>query len=108
MIKNLMKKCCASCQHREIEENGCRLCTKMQIYVKQNDVCSNWRKSSGFKKGPMGKVKRREYLMFVKVVRMVEMEAVEDGKLLPEDMASVDSLRKLFEEETGLSPFVIQ
>ena len=108
MIKNFLKKCCASCQHREIEENGSRLCTKMQLYVKQKFVCSDWRKSRGFKKGPMGKVKRREYLTFVKVIRVVEMEAIEEGTLQPKDITPAETLRRLFEEETGLSPFVIR
>ena len=56
----------------------------------------------------MGKVKRREYLMFVFEVRMQEREAIDDGILLPEDAATLDTLRQRFEQETGLSPFVIR
>ena len=53
-------------------------------------------------------VKRHEYLMMVFEARMQEREAIENGILLPEDMATLDSLRKRFEAETGLSPFVIR
>jgi hypothetical protein len=55
----------------------------------------------------MGKVKRREYLAFVFEIRMQEREAIDNGILLPEDVATLDSLRERFELETGLSPFMI-
>ena len=49
MVKEWIKQCCASCEYREIEENGSRLCIKMQVYVKQKFVCSQWELSKGFK-----------------------------------------------------------
>ena len=45
--------------------------------------------------------------MFVFEVRMLEREAIDDGIMLPEDAETPDSLRKRFEEETGLSPYLI-
>lgn len=106
-IKNLVKQCCASCQHREIEEEGTRLCTVMELYVKRKFTCSNWKMSKGFKDGPRGRVKRREYLMFVLAVRAIEQEAIDDEILRPEDAIPNVVLRKRFEEIYGLSPYVI-
>ena len=82
----------------------------MQIMVKQHFKCPKWAVTDGLARQDwqMGKVKRREYLMFVFEVRMQEREAIDDGILLPEDVATLDTLRQRFEQETGLSPFVIR
>ena len=45
--------------------------------------------------------------MFVFETRMQEQEAIEAGKMLPTEVATLDSLRKRFEEMTGLSPYMI-
>lgn len=105
--KEMLKQCCASCQHRVIEEEGSRLCTQMQLYVKRKYVCTKWLKSKGFKKGPMGRVKRREYLMFVMAVRALEQDAIDDETIRPEDASPPKALRKRFEEIYGLSPYMM-
>lgn len=106
-IKNWIKECCASCQHREIEEEGTRICTEMQIYVKRKYKCSNWKLNKGFKDGRKGRVKRREYLMFVLAIRTLEQDAIDDGIMKPEDITLNAVLRKRFEEIYGLSPYLI-
>lgn len=105
--KVMVKQCCASCQHREILEDGTRLCKQMQLYVKRKYVCSKWKKSKRFKNGPMGKVKRREYLLFVMAVRAMEQDAIDNELIRPEDVCSVRMLRQRFEEIFGLSPYII-
>ena len=81
----------------------------MQIMVKQQFKCQKWAVAEGLAQTHwhMGKVKRREYLVFVFEIRMQEREAIDNGILLPEDVETLDSLRRRFEEETGLSPYVI-
>ena len=104
-----IRKCCASCQHKCTDTDGRRICGLMQIVVEQKFDCPKWELAEGQQNAGRsgGKVKRREYLMFVFETRMQEREAIDNGILLPEDVETLDSLRKRFEVETGLSPFVI-
>jgi hypothetical protein len=104
-----IKKCCASCQHKENGNDGGRICSLMQIAVGQQFTCPQWAVADGLMNAgrSQGKVKRREYLMFVFETRMQEREAIDSGLMLPEEMATLDSLRERFEKETGLSPFII-
>ena len=97
MKKTRIKECCASCQHKKVENDGSRVCQLMQIVVKQQMKCPKWDMAEGL--ANMGRsqdrIKRREYLMFVFEVRIQERDD------------TLDALRKRFEAETGLSPFVI-
>ena len=104
-----VKKCCASCQHKCTDTDGRRICGLMQIVVEQKFDCPKWELAEGQQNAGRsgGKVKRREYLMFVFETRMQEQEAIEAGKMLPTEVATLDSLRKRFEEMTGLSPYMI-
>lgn len=97
MKKTRIKECCASCRHKKVENDGSRVCQLMQIVVKQQMKCPKWDMAEGL--ANMGRsqdrIKRREYLMFVFEVRIQERDD------------TLDALRKRFEAETGLSPFVI-
>ena len=42
-----VKKCCASCRFKEIQDDGTRVCTKMQLIVAQRDKCKQWQMSEG-------------------------------------------------------------
>ena len=42
-----VKRICASCQHREVLDDGTRICTMMQLKVKQKFVCPKWEMSDG-------------------------------------------------------------
>ena len=44
-----VKKWCGSCEHREVDEEGTRICQKMQLVVQQKFVCPFWRLSSGLR-----------------------------------------------------------
>ena len=50
MYRVCVRKCCASCQHREIQDDGTRICTMMQLKVKRKFVCQKWEMSDGLKK----------------------------------------------------------
>ena len=54
-----------------------------------------------------GRVKRREYLMFVMAVRALEQDAIDDETIRPEDASPPKALRKRFEEIYGLSPYMM-
>ena len=104
-----IRKCCASCQHKCMDTDGRRICGLMQIVVEQRFDCPKWELAEGLQNAGRsgGTVKRREYLMFVFETRMQEQEAIAAGKMLPTEVATLDSLRKRFEEMTGLSPYMI-
>ena len=97
MKKISIKECCASCRLKAIENDGSRVCQLMQIVVRQQMKCPKWDMADGLANmgSSQGVIKRREYLMFVFEVRM---QGCDD---------TLDTLRKRFEAETGLSPFVI-
>ena len=105
----VIKKCCASCQHKTVENDGTRICQLMQLKVQQKFKCQKWQPAESFSQAgsSKGKVKRREYLMFVFETRMQEREAIDSGLMLQEEMATLDTLRERFEKETGRSPFII-
>ncbi len=110
MDKEWIKCCCASCQQKLIDDEGVRICSLMQIQVSKQMKCQKWQGSEGLNQAPLGKgrVKRREYLLYVFEIRMQEQEAIDNGLLSPDDVATLDTLRKRFEAETGRSPFVIR
>lgn len=45
-----IKRCCASCQHKQINENGTRMCNVMGHAVKKQFKCRRWQLSEGLKK----------------------------------------------------------
>ena len=44
-----VKKMCASCQFKEVENDGERTCMKMQLKVRQQFCCCHWQMSDGLK-----------------------------------------------------------
>ncbi|MCR5242430.1 MAG: hypothetical protein K6D61_06120 [Prevotella sp.] len=55
-----VKKCCASCQFKEIDEEGNRICSRMQLMRGQHDKCPLWVMSEGLMNAGMsgGRVKK--------------------------------------------------
>ena len=49
MYRVRVKKWCASCEHKEVLNDGTRVCSKMQLKVPQNLVCQKWQMSDGLK-----------------------------------------------------------
>ena len=45
-----VKKCCASCGLKEVDNDGNRICTGMQLKVSQKFVCPKWRMSYALRK----------------------------------------------------------
>lgn len=102
-------KICASCQHKKVENDGSRTCQLMELKVEQKFKCPKWKPAGHFAQAgsSKGRVKRREYLMFVFETRMQEREKLDQGLMSVEEVATLDSLRKRFEEVTGLSAYII-
>ena len=46
-------KCCGSCRNKEVDNDGNRICQKMQLKVSQNFLCRQWQMSDGLKNAGM-------------------------------------------------------
>ena len=44
-----VRRWCASCQHKEVENDGTRVCKKMLLKVPREFVCRMWQMSDGLK-----------------------------------------------------------
>ena len=49
-----VKKMCASCQFKEVENDGERVCKKMQLKVRQQFVCCHWQMADGLRNAGRG------------------------------------------------------
>ena len=104
-----VKKCCASCMHREIQADGSRVCSLMEIIRGAKDCCPNWEMTLGLRHAgkPYGRVKSKEYLRHVITTREIEDIAIQEGRLQEIDRASLEDIREKFREQHG-SEYVIQ
>ena len=95
-------KRCATCAHKgQTRLMTRRHCLVHDKEVKPKNVCSLWQMSSQMKAAGLGggKVKRREYLKYLALVRGDENIAKQNGlKIMPK---SVDAIRREFEQEHG-------
>ena len=95
-------KCCASCRFKESTRlMMTRHCTKLNKEVDPLGVCECWKMSRQLSKLEFtrGKVKRREYLLYLTDVRVKEQELEDKGeKVVPK---SIDEIRAQFEKEHG-------
>jgi hypothetical protein len=77
-----VNKCCASCAHKDLTRAvTLRRCMKHCKDVGPGDVCGCWAMSRQFEMAgrSQGRVKRREYLMYLVAVREEERLRVSDG-----------------------------
>lgn len=97
-----VKKCCASCKFRDIERSmRLRFCEKLEIEVRPDSCCDRWKISDGMKAvgSTEGRIKRREYQLFL--IRVRELEAVKREKKLFVKSRSNEDIRKVFERLYG-------
>lgn len=48
-----IKRCCASCQHKEIDDEGTRICITMQLKVEKRFRCPRWKLSDQLAKSKL-------------------------------------------------------
>ena len=95
-----VKKCCASCQHRNIDNEGTRVCELMNIVVKPDFCCMNWNLREGLDKAGLcrGTIKKKEYLIYAMMVRREEDVAIQNGTLREEQRKTVEEIRSSYKE----------
>ena len=101
-----VKKCCASCMNKYVDEEGVRICPILDKYVKSCDVCDQWAMDYNTSQAGVcrGRVHRKEYLMFALAIRVEEaseaLKAKKEGKPEPEPR-SIESIRMEYEAVYG-------
>ena len=63
-----IKACCASCQHREIQNDGTRICSMVGLIVEQKFKSQHWEmadglKAAGLQKGAVVRLKGTQIVL---------------------------------------------
>ena len=101
-----VKKCCASCMHKYVEENGMRACPVIDEYVEASHACEQWQMDYNTSQAGVcrGRVHKKEYLMFALAIRIEEgaeaLKAKKRDEPAPEPR-SIESIRREYEEDYG-------
>ena len=98
-----VKKCCASCVFKGYTNDlAMRRCKLHHADVEPQDVCRQWQMNDQMKRAGTrgdGRVKRKEYLMFLMSVREAEWLAEVQGQKVQE--MSIEEIRAEFEQKHG-------
>ena len=102
----MIKKCCASCQHKCLDDFARRNCLMTRKRVRAGYVCGDWEMSSQLETlgCEHGHVQRREYQLTLMEVRASEGLAEMRGETVTPK--PLEDIRKTFEDEHG-SRFVV-
>lgn len=95
-------RCCMSCAFKEESElKTIRVCSLDKLPHHRYHMCRDWQASQTMEGAGTsgGRIKRREYLMYVLAIRYEEQLAEEKGQeIVPR---SVEEIRDAFEQEHG-------
>ena len=97
-----VKVCCASCEFKTWKADCRRWCSKRKAEVAAGNYCNRWRMSDQMKRAGTpgdGRVKRKEYLVFLMSVREAEWLTEKQGQKVQEK--EVEEIRAEFEQTNG-------
>ncbi|WP_033147289.1 hypothetical protein [Prevotella sp. P6B1] len=101
-----VKKCCASCINKLVDNDGMRLCPIHNLFVESGHVCKKWQMDYNTSQAGVcrGRVHKKEYLMFALAIRLGEgveaLKAKKQGKPEPESR-TIESIRREYETDYG-------
>jgi hypothetical protein len=97
----MVKKCCASCQHKCLNDYAQRNCELTKRKVMALQVCDDWQMSEQLELlgCEHGHVQRREYQLTLMEVRATEHLATMRGLTITSK--SLEDIQKEFEQEHG-------
>ena len=100
-----IKKCCASCQHRFVTDEGFRICRKHRKYVYKTNCCDCWRMNRKLNRSGArwGQMKNSDYLKFVARIRALENQRIEEAeaKGYPLAMLKNETIRRMYAKLYG-------
>lgn len=101
-----VKKCCASCINKLVDNDGMRLCPIHNLFVESGHVCRKWQMDYNTSQAGVcrGRVHQKEYLMFALAIRLGEdveaLRAKKQCKPEPEPRSN-ESIRREYEKDYG-------
>ena len=100
-----IKKCCASCQHRFVTDEGFRICRKHRKYVYKTNCCNCWLMNRKLNKSGArwGQMKSNDYLKYVSRIRAIESQRIEEAeaKGYPLAMLKIETIQKMYRKLYG-------
>ena len=96
-----VKRCCASCQHKCLDNFATRTCELTGQKVRSKQKCDEWQMSEQLEMlgCERGRVQRREYQLTLLEVRASERLAIQRGLTITP--RSLEDIQKEFEQEHG-------
>ena len=100
-----IKKCCGSCMHKRVTDEGLRLCRKHRMYVYKTNCCKDWRMDRRLDKHVVrwGKLKSSEYLKYVAKIRIMENQRIREAeaKGFTLTMLKIETIQKRYKKLYG-------
>lgn len=96
-----VKRCCASCQHKCLDDFASRTCELTGQKVRSKNKCDEWQMSEQLEMlgCAHGRVQRREYQLTLLEVRASERLAIQRGLTITP--RSLEDIQEDFEQEHG-------
>jgi len=96
-----VKPCCASCQHKCLDDFAARKCKLTGHRVRSRYACREWQMSEQLEMMgcERGRVQRREYQLTLMEVRASERLAIQRGVTITPK--SLEDIQEEFEQEHG-------
>ena len=75
----------------------------MMLKVEQKFKCNRWQMSEGLNNAGRsgGKVKRKEYLLFVQEIRTKENDDIQNGIITEQERKTLEEIHQMFTEKFG-------
>ena len=98
-----IKVCCASCKFREFNQEGDRICGRIQKDVKASHHFKKWEHHEQLRNAGLGigKVKSWKYLSYYRGLWIEQREALEARRIDGTMVKSAEEFRKEYEKEYG-------
>ena len=95
-----VQRCCASCMHKDYDDDGNRICRLLDRRVPGKNRCERWQMSEAMQRVGWNKggIKKQSYLMSVLAFRQEEDAAIDNGMIIEEERLAVKELRREFGE----------
>ena len=95
-----IKRCCASCKHKEIDDDGNRYCT---LGLKDHTACRKWRMTVALRNcgTPYGVIKNKAYLRYVLDIRDREINS--SCYQYQGELRDIEEIRKEYKHSINLN-----
>ncbi len=98
-----IRKCCSSCEHLSVDNQGCHTCYTLLLKVEPRFCCPKWVMAKQYMEvgGELGKVKSKAYLEYVRTIRDDESESIRLGIINESMRKPIAVIRREYELQYG-------